>query len=91
MRLKPNEYKIIKNVLNEIFLAPKIYLFGSRLDDNKTGGDIDLYVISSISTFQKKLQAQAKLKRLLHKPIDIVLHKDFSRDIEQEALQGKLL
>lgn len=88
MRLSDKEVKLIKSILQEIFKDVTIYLFGSRLDDSKKGGDIDLFVISNNATLQNKIKALAKLKRLLHKPVDLVLHKDFTREIEQEALKG---
>jgi len=91
MRLSNKEVSIIKDTLYSIFGDATIYLFGSRLDDNKKGGDIDLFVISKNTTFQNKIKALAKLKRLLHKPVDLVLHKDFSREIEKEALKGVVL
>jgi predicted nucleotidyltransferase len=92
MRLKKQEIEIIKNTILAIFDDAKIYLFGSRLDDSKKGGDIDLFVISSCDNlFEKKIQALAKLKQKLHKPVDLVIHKDFQRDIEKEAMKGIVL
>jgi predicted nucleotidyltransferase len=93
MRLKEKEVAIIKNIITEIFGDVKIYLFGSRLNMHKKGGDIDLYIITKDTTnlFEKKIRALAKLKMNLFKPIDIVIHKDFNRPIEQEALKGKIL
>lgn len=89
MRLKEQEIFIIKDTLSNIFNDMSVYLFGSRLDDTKKGGDIDLFVISTDENlFEKKIKSIAKLKRMLHKPVDIVLHKDFSREIEKEALKG---
>jgi len=44
MRLTNLEQKSIKETFSEIFKTGKIYLFGSRTDDNKRGGDIDLYI-----------------------------------------------
>ena len=35
--------RFIKNTINSI-LKSEIYIFGSRLDDNKKGGDIDIFV-----------------------------------------------
>lgn len=44
MRLKQNEINIIKsNILKYIYDA-KIILFGSRVYDDKKGGDIDIFV-----------------------------------------------
>lgn len=44
MRLTEFERATIKKVFLEIFKEGKIYLFGSRVDDTKLGGDIDLYL-----------------------------------------------
>ncbi|HSR18327.1 MAG TPA: nucleotidyltransferase domain-containing protein [Ignavibacteriaceae bacterium] len=46
MRLDPKEIETLKSSLKELDRNAKIYLFGSRVDDNKKGGDIDLLVIS---------------------------------------------
>ena len=93
MRLSEQEKKIIKSVIAEIFGEARVYLFGSRLDESKRGGDIDLFVIAQDKTdlFHKKIKALAKLERALHKPVDIVVHKNFDRAIEQEALKGTIL
>ena len=93
MRLKQKEIEIIKDTIFEIFKDSKIYLFGSRIDDTKKGGDIDIFIVpqDTNNLFEKKLKALAKLKNKLHKPIDIVVHKDFDRLIEQEALRGIVL
>lgn len=46
MRLKDYEVRAIKNVIDQMDPKAKVYLFGSRADDMKKGGDIDLLVIS---------------------------------------------
>ena len=62
MRLKENEIKIIKSVIEEIFGdETKIYIFGSRLDDTKRGGDIDLFLITQNPSYEKKIKAISKL------------------------------
>ena len=90
MRLREKEVSVIKSTIKNIFGEVQLYLFGSRVDDSKKGGDIDLFVIAKDSSnlFEKKIKALAKRKILLHKPVDIVLHQDFKREIEQQALKG---
>ena len=46
MRLLKEEVDTLKTKLYELSNDAKIYLFGSRVDDNKRGGDIDLLIIS---------------------------------------------
>jgi len=93
LRLLDKEVRIIKTLADEIFEDAQVYLFGSRVDDTKEGGDIDLYVVSSTkeNLFQKKLLFQTKLEDLLYKPVDVVVATDAKREIEQEALRGILL
>ena len=92
MRLKEREIENIKNIIENIFgKNTKIYLFESGLDSNIKGRDIDLYIISKEPSFEKKIKALSKLKRVLKKPVDIILHKNFDREIEKEGLKGVLL
>jgi predicted nucleotidyltransferase len=91
MRLSNREIIIIKKIITDIFGESTIYLFGSRLDNSKKGGDIDLFIITKDSSLEQKIEAIVKLERALCKPVDIVLHKDFDRDIEKEALKGEKL
>lgn len=90
MRLSEKEIKVIKDVVTKFLNEYKIY-FGSRLDDSKKGGDIDLFIVSKDIDSERKLKIKAKLKALLKKPVDVVYHKDFNREIEIEALKGRLL
>lgn len=46
MRLSNEQIALLKNRLQTISSRAKIYLFGSRVDDTKRGGDIDLLVVS---------------------------------------------
>jgi uncharacterized protein len=58
MRLTTFEITAINQNAKNIFGdAAKVYLFGSRVDDSKKGGDIDLYVISENqdNLYEKKL------------------------------------
>ena len=90
MRLSQKELETIKNTIHSVFGEVGVYLFGSRVDDSKKGGDIDLYIISSLceNTFQKKRRVKVMLEDLLFKPVDIVLSRDPKSLIEKEALKG---
>jgi predicted nucleotidyltransferase len=49
MRITPHEQEVIKRTAQECFEAAVVVrLFGSRRDDAKKGGDIDLFVQTSL-------------------------------------------
>lgn len=93
LRLSKKEIDLIKNKVQSIFGDANIYLFGSRTDDTKQGGDIDLYIVPKINDnlFTKKIKTKIILEDLLFKPVDIVLAKDNNRLIEKEAINGIIL
>ena len=79
MRLSKSELKAIKTSVAEYDNAASIYLFGSRVDDNKRGGDIDLLVFSNKLGFEEKLKIKVKLKELIgDQKIDLIITKDRS-------------
>jgi predicted nucleotidyltransferase len=93
MRLSDNEIKTIKEVINNI-LPSTIYVFGSRLDDSKKGGDLDLYLIPK--KYPKDIDVKVGYikmileERLLLK-VDIIIAKDKNKAIEKEALKGVMI
>ena len=93
MRLNKSDKELIVSTIENIFGKARVYLFGSRLNNSKKGGDIDLFIISDNKSnlLEKKIKALAKLERILCKPIDIVVHKNFERVIEQEILKENVL
>ncbi len=93
MRVSKKEIELIKNMVKTIFGETIIYLFGSRMDDTKKGGDIDLYIIPKIneSIFKKKIKIKIMLEDVLFKPVDIIIAKDKNRLIEKEAMKGMRL
>jgi len=91
MRLTYFEQNIIRKTFTEIFESGDVYLFGSRVDNSKKGGDIDLYLVPD-KKFEdesdKTIQFLIKLdKDLGEQKIDVVLAKDKNRAIEKEALK----
>lgn len=75
MRLKQNEINIIKsNILKYIYDA-KIILFGSRVYDDKKGGDIDIFVETKQQVDLKqqiKILADLEINGIVRK-VDILL------------------
>lgn len=47
MRLSQEEILLLKNSILQIDPRAKIYLFGSRISDEKKGGDIDILILTS--------------------------------------------
>ncbi len=90
MRLSKKYINTIKKYFKIFFNEGEIYLFGSRVDDAKKGGDIDLYlaVVDYDNLFEKKIKFLSRVKKELgEQKIDIVFNKDPNRLIEQEALK----
>ena len=90
MRLIKKEIKAIKDTFMNIFENGKVYLFGSRIDDAQKGGDIDLCIDSEVANkFQKKIKFLSALKqRIGDQKIDVIISRDHSRLIEQEAFKN---
>jgi len=92
MRLSLGEIKVILKYKNEVFSNDsKIYLFGSRLDNAKKGGDIDLFIETENNDdlFERKIEFLRKVKNVLgEQKIDVVFSKDSTRLIELEAKKG---
>jgi len=88
MRLTDREKDLIKRAFHEAFGEGKIYLFGSRVDDTKRGGDIDLYIQTENTQDMliKKIDFLVKLKENIgDQKIDVLISKDKKSVIEKEA------
>jgi len=89
MRLSNYEIQMIRESFKNVFGVGKIYLFGSRVDDEQKGGDIDLYIQTTPenTTLEKKIAFLVTLKsKIGEQKIDVVISKDINRLIEQEAI-----
>jgi len=89
MRLTNYEVNSIKKIFLEVYQQGQIILFGSRVDDSQKGGDIDLFIKPrSKQTLEQKTIFLAKLKaKIGDQKIDVVVSKDTTRLIEQEAIK----
>lgn len=92
MRLQDFEINSIKSTVSHIFgNGSKVILFGSRVYDGVKGGDIDLYIQPSDkdNLWEKKIAFLAQLKSAIgDQKIDVVIARDKSRLIEQEAINN---
>ena len=92
MRLTTHEVISIKESFHQVFGDGQIYLFGSRVDDKLKGGDIDLFIqLDTILSTKELLKKKSILKIKLYdkigeQQIDIIVSKDKTRLIKQEAL-----
>ena len=50
MRISEEEQQAILNTITKFDQDAEVYLFGSRLDDAKKGGDIDILIASNVIT-----------------------------------------
>lgn len=61
VRLTDKEINIISSVFKNNFLdSDHLWLFGSRVDLNKKGGDIDLYIETNIKDNEKILKTKLR-------------------------------
>lgn len=75
MRLHRSEIDIIKSTLHETIDDAKVFLFGSRTDDTKKGGDIDLFVQTHKNISLKdelKILAQMEFRGIERK-VDLII------------------
>ncbi len=99
MRLNSNDIQAIKNVAQTVFgETATIRLFGSRTDDNKKGGDIDLLIqcnqsISRMELYQLKIEFLVKLKKIIgNQKIDVFIDNGYQHNvIYNEAYQHGIL
>lgn len=74
MRLTPEQIDVItENVRRHLGSAASIWLFGSRLDDSKRGGDVDLYVETMPHPLMQELRCKIQLSEALDIPVDMIV------------------
>lgn len=94
VRLKNSDLDIIKKSFIDIFQRGELYLFGSRADVSKRGGDIDLYIVPQSQTdlCRKKIEFMVNLKKKLgEQKIDVVIDRNQNRTIDKIAKEKGVL
>ncbi len=82
MRLSKDEVTIIKRVILKYIEDAKIFLFGSRVDDNKRGGDIDIFVQTDKTiSLKKQIKILTEIEMNgIERRVDLLLQMPNSRD-----------
>ena len=92
MRLSDSERKSIRNIILELDSNAHVYLFGSRVFDDKKGGDIDILIISSVITEKNRRDIKLKLFDALgEQKIDLLIASDTSDPFVRIALENGVL
>lgn len=86
MRLLPKETQAIRQVLLNADPQGRIYLFGSRMSDEKKGGDIDVFFESSKNLeLRTKLELEYQLTTLCETKVDLLVK---TPEQEEKAIFG---
>lgn len=77
MRLDSHIQKIIKQSILHADENAEVYLYGSRTDDSKKGGDIDILVISDKISLNEKLKILNDIfSQIEEQKIDLLIAKN---------------
>ena len=83
MRLDAEQTSALEYALN--LVTDEVYLFGSRLDPSRKGGDIDLLVFSKQDSFQLSQQITLRFFEKCEEKIDVVVMDPNRLTDEQQA------
>ena len=87
MRLTEFEVSAIKQSVHAFDPGAKIFLFGSRVDDKKKGGDIDLIVLSDKITSSERRKIKLRIyDRIGEQKIDMVVTPEITTAFHRIAV-----
>ncbi|MBF0238879.1 MAG: nucleotidyltransferase domain-containing protein [SAR324 cluster bacterium] len=91
MRLSDFQIQTIKQTIYAVDADTKIYLFGSRTNDDAKGGDIDLLVLSKKIGLKEQLNIKLRLyDQLGEQKIDLLVteqaHTTFQKMVMNEGI-----
>lgn len=83
MRLYPDEKVALNKVIEDV--DGEVYLFGSRVDDSKKGGDIDILIYSKKNSFKLSQKISIAFFMELDSKVDVVVLDKENMTREQRA------
>ncbi len=91
MRLTSSEIATIKDIIHAVDSNAEIYLYGSRVDDTKRGGDIDLLVKSNVIDFGQKLTLSSRLFDALgEQKVDVLIPTNNNAAFADVAMENAI-
>jgi predicted nucleotidyltransferase len=96
MRLTESQLVIIKHIVSDAMSSLcddwQLWLFGSRINDEARGGDVDLCLCANASAqtlIQLKWQLRPQLEEALDIPVDLVVQSSLQpmKGITQQAMK----
>ena len=76
MRLSSYQSQMIRQQIHHHFGdSAAILLFGSRIDDQKKRGDVDLYVETATHPFLDEIRCKINIQEILNMPVDLIVRQ----------------
>ncbi|NPA58434.1 MAG: nucleotidyltransferase domain-containing protein [Aquificae bacterium] len=89
VRLTGKQLKGIKEAVKEVYgSSARVFLFGSRTDRSRKGGDVDLLVVvnGGREIYGKRIELLGKLYRVLgERKIDLIITDKPETEVEKKA------
>ena len=77
MRITEHEKNVIIDAVVNVDPNAKVWLFGSRVDDSKKGGDIDIGILSLNVDIMEEIEIRQRMyDKIGEQKIDLVVSKD---------------
>lgn len=74
MRIDEQQARIIKSVVAREFEPDaRVWLFGSRADDKRRGGDVDLYVETRHPALLRELRCRVDIEEAIDLHVDLIV------------------
>ncbi|NMG16629.1 nucleotidyltransferase family protein [Aromatoleum bremense] len=74
MRISADKAQLASDIIAKQYGEnARIWLFGSRADDNQRGGDVDLYVEADSADVMRKVRCKAALTELFDLKVDLIV------------------